>query len=175
MGWRRLPSRALAGCSASATSRSCASMSEPAARTSLSTESSCWRSFSLVASMVNSLFPPFVWRAVATQEAHYLVATARRAKGRNRLSTIEATRAKLRQQLGSADREALVAASDMEAHGRKSLEASRRHRQGRTLQQGISRNVGLAEIDPSPAASPGTPRRAGTPRVHAQLFMNVSR
>ena len=45
-------------------------------------------------------------------------AAARQAKGRTRLSDIEATRSRRRQQLDAADREAQAAASDTEAHDR---------------------------------------------------------
>ena len=58
----------------------------------------------------------------ATHEA-IRAASVRQAKGKNRLSIIEATRAKLGQQLASADREAQATASDTETRGREVVAA----------------------------------------------------
>ena len=68
-------------------------------------------------------------------------ATACQAKGRTRRPDMEATPSRLRQQLDSADREVLAAASDTKAHdgevaaaekAARALEASRRPQQARS-------------------------------------------
>ena len=105
-----------------------------------------------------------------TQEA-IRKAAARQAKGKTRLSVIEAIRSMLRQQLEAADRKAVTAASDTAANDREvaAAEQAARDLGGIWHPRSLRSSTMLRSLD----RHPGTPEvmpRSSSPRTFPDVF-----